>query len=81
MMTNLRKEARGRECQVRIYAYAMATLKLQFWRITEWLEFAEREQSQMICWLHGPVVTAIMKSIAVLAFSTTTTPDFTTWKA
>ena len=52
-MTNLRKEARGRECQVQdIMAYAMATLKLQFWRITEWLEFAEREQSQMICWLH-----------------------------
>ena len=78
MMTNLRKEENAR---YGFMAYAMATLKLQFWRITEWLEFAEREQSQMICWLHGPVVTAIMKSIAVLAFSTTTTPDFTTWKA
>lgn len=42
-MANLRKEARGRECQYVFTAYAMATLKLQFWHITGWLEFAERE--------------------------------------
>lgn len=42
-MANLRKEARNRECQVRIYGVCMVILKLQFWHITGWLEFAERE--------------------------------------
>ena len=40
-MANLRKEARGRECRYVFTAYAMVILKLQFWHITGWLEFAE----------------------------------------
>jgi Protein of unknown function (DUF1364). len=41
-MANLRKEARGRECQVRIYGVCNGNPETQFWHITGWLEFAER---------------------------------------
>ena len=42
-MANLRKEARGRECQVRIYGVCNGNPETQFWHITGWLEFAELE--------------------------------------
>ncbi len=40
IMADLRKAARGRECQVRILAYVMAILKRQYWHISGWLDCA-----------------------------------------
>jgi hypothetical protein len=59
-------------------AYAMAILKLQFWHITGWLEFAEREWSLTTWSAHGLVARVTMKSTDAPITSTTKTPDFTT---
>ncbi len=42
-MANLRKEARGRECQVRIYGICNGNPETTVLAHTGWLEFAERE--------------------------------------
>lgn len=39
-MADLRKAARGQECQVRILAYVMAILKRLYWHISGWLDCA-----------------------------------------
>lgn len=42
-MANLRKEALGRECQVRIYGVCNGNPETTVRHIIGWLEFAERE--------------------------------------
>ena len=80
-MANLRKEARGRECQVRIYGVCNGnpeTTVLAHYRMAGICGTGMKPDDLIGAWL---VVTATRRSTDAPEFSTTTTPDFTTWKA
>ena len=80
-MANLRKERAAENAGYVFTAYAMAILKLQFWHITGWLEFAElgmKPDDLIGAWACSACHDEIDRRTII---STTKTPDFTTSKA
>ncbi|SUH16020.1 putative bacteriophage protein [Salmonella enterica subsp. enterica] len=80
-MANLRKEARGRECQVRIYGVCNGnpeTTVLAHYRMAGICGTGMKPDDLIGAWL---VARVTMKSTDAPIISTTKTPDFTTSKA
>ncbi len=80
-MANLRKEARGRECQVRIYGVCNGnpeTTVLAHYRMAGICGTGMKPDDLIGAWACSAVT---MKSTDAPIISTTKTPDFTTSKA